>query len=156
MTTTLDPVAPATRPSLAALGNAWLFSDCAGHELERLDALSRPVEVPAGVIVVRESARRQPCFVVAQGTAAVERAGRWIGHVAAGSIIGVGELLDQCLPTVTVVAVTDMRLLQLDITRLQDLLCEGFGWSIRHRVEVMMAEHHRRTATPAAPSNATT
>jgi CRP-like cAMP-binding protein len=145
MTTTLDLIAPATQPSLEALRSAWLFSDCAGLELERVHALCRPVAARAGVTVVCERAERQPSFVVVNGTAAVERTGHRIGHAAAGAIIGVGELLDQRVSTVTIVAVTDMLLLQLDITELRALLGDGFGWSIRHRLEVMTAENQRRT-----------
>ena len=132
-----------SRPELAALHNAWLFSACSDSELDEIENLGTHVEVEAGRTLVRAEDREPACFVLLHGQAVVERAGRVIGHAGDGSVVGVTSLIDGGVPGVTVIAAMDMQVLALDRDDVAAFLASDKCWSVRHRLEVIATEQRR-------------
>ena len=134
------------------LRNVWLFSDCSDHELDEVSALCTSVQVCAGQTLVRAGCGERSCLVVVSGLAAVERAGRRIGHAAEGAIVGLAGLIDGRGSSVTVVAETDMHVLVLHYEDFAALLSRGTGWSIRHRLQILAAEQSAKLGGSHASS----
>jgi CRP-like cAMP-binding protein len=98
---------------VARLKHIPLVAGCTFGQLTRIDRLGTQVEVRAGRTLTREGAFGRECFVVIDGTALAERAGRPIGRIGPGSIAGEMALLDHEPRNATVVAETPMQVLVL-------------------------------------------
>jgi CRP-like cAMP-binding protein len=110
------------RQRIEALRQLHLFAGCTPDELARIDGLGARIDVAPGRVLTREGAAGQECFVTIEGSAATQRAGRPIGVIAAGSIVGETALLHHTTRNATVVATTPMQLLVLDQREFAQLL----------------------------------
>jgi CRP/FNR family cyclic AMP-dependent transcriptional regulator len=97
------------------LRGGWLFSECTDDELERIAALTHPIRVPAGHVVMREGDEGTEFYVVVDGTYRVTVEGEPVADVTAGSFFGEMALLDGGTRSATVI--TDGEVLCLAISR---------------------------------------
>jgi len=111
-----------TRRRIEALRRIPFLACCTPDELARVDQLGTPIQVQPGRTLIREGAVGRECFVSLDGVAVAERAGRPVGIVGAGSVIGEMALLDHTTRNATVVAATAMQLLVLSHREFDELL----------------------------------
>jgi hypothetical protein len=80
--------------------------------------------LPAGVRLAAEGRRGRQCFVLIEGAATVEAAGRQIGELAAGAFVGSVDDVGRPLPPdgITVRLAARSRVLVIDIRRLAALI----------------------------------
>ena len=80
--------------------------------------------LPAGVRLADEHHRGRQCFVLIEGAATVEAAGRRIGELAAGAFVGSADERGQPLPPdgITVRLASRSRVLVIDTRRLAALI----------------------------------
>lgn len=114
------------------LGRVELFGECSPAELAAVDSLLTELRLAPGRVLMHEGSRGLDFVVVAEGTASVERHGRAIGEVGAGSFLGELALLDEAPRTATVTARTPMRVYALNPFEFHRLL--EVAPSVRTRV----------------------
>ena len=98
----------------ADLRSIAFFRDCSAKELRQVGRLATAVDVPVGRVLCAEGAIGAEFFVIARGTAHVERAGRRIATLEPGQTFGEVALLGRdSVPcrTATVVAAEPMTVL---------------------------------------------
>ena len=132
-----------TTTEIETLRRVWLFSCCSDTELREVRALCDRLSVPAGTTLARAGDDTVCCVAIVRGRATVTRSGRRIGHHADGDIVGIGPLIGTRTSPVTVVADTDLEILAIDPAELIDVVAHDRVWSVRHRLEVLRAEHER-------------
>ena len=102
------------RPLTADLRAVDLFRECSTRELRQIARLSTGIEVPAARALCVEGALGAEFFVIARGSAWVERRGRRIAFLKPGQAFGEIALLSRsgrCQRTATVVAAEPMHVL---------------------------------------------
>jgi CRP/FNR family transcriptional regulator, cyclic AMP receptor protein len=112
------------------------FKDLPEATIERIDAMSTELIVPAGQVLTRQGAPGREAFVIVDGTAAFSRDGEPQIFLPAGALVGELALLEGQPRAGNVVAVTQLRVLVVNpaefATLSEDL---GFtGW-MRHQVD---------------------
>jgi CRP/FNR family transcriptional regulator, cyclic AMP receptor protein len=85
-----------------------LFAACSKRDLQIIARHMQVVAIPAGTEVMREGEHGDAFFVVLDGEAAVEAAGRRVGTLGPGDHMGELALLDPAPRNATVTASTDM------------------------------------------------
>ena len=115
---TVAEVAPAKRPGLGRGGSALLkevplFANLSTRHLRKLASRCDVVRYPMNRTVVRQGARGDSFFVIADGTAAVKKGTRTIGTLGAGDFFGEMALLDGQPRSASVVATTPLVTVRL-------------------------------------------
>jgi len=115
---TVAEVAPARRPGLGRGGPALLkqvplFANLSTRHLRKLASRCDVVRYPMNRTVVRQGARGDSFFVIADGTAAVKKGTRTIGKLGAGDFFGEMALLDGQPRSASVVATTPLVTVRL-------------------------------------------
>jgi uncharacterized protein YhbP (UPF0306 family) len=82
-------------------------------------------EVAAGETIVREGTPADKFFVITEGEAEVLRAGRTLETLGAGQLFGEVAIMREQPRSVTVRAVSDVKLLALDRDRFRDLVAQS-------------------------------
>jgi CRP-like cAMP-binding protein len=82
-------------------------------DLDAITRPSRPEAVGAGAVVCREGEPGHDFYVILEGEATVEQAGRHLRRLGPGEFFGELALFDRGPRSATVTAATDMRLLRL-------------------------------------------
>lgn len=95
------------------LSNIWLFSTCTDRELRLVRRSLEEVTAPAGRVLCEEGEIGREFFFIAQGRASVRRSGRKVALLGPGDYFGELALLDRQPRSATVIADTDMTLLNL-------------------------------------------
>ena len=85
-----------------------LFAACSKRDLQIIARHMQVLAVPAGTVLMREGDHGDAFYVVLDGRAVVEAAGRRVGMLAAGDHVGELALLDPAPRNATVTAGTDM------------------------------------------------
>ena len=111
----------ARRDELAAVS---LFRGLSPRALERVDALGTELEVRAGRTLTTEGAAAREAFVILHGDVEVVARGRRVATVGAGDVLGEMALVDNRPRTATARALTDVRVLVLDVRGFWSLLEE--------------------------------
>lgn len=88
-----------------------LFAGLSSRHLNEIARHTDEVQVPAGKVLARQGALGREFMVIVSGRARVERNGRLIARLRAGSFFGEMALLDGKPRTATVIAETPMVLL---------------------------------------------
>jgi CRP/FNR family transcriptional regulator/CRP/FNR family cyclic AMP-dependent transcriptional regulator len=101
-----------------------LFSGFSEAELRQVAALSKIVEVPAGTVVTRTGEPGDSFFVIIDGTVAVQTPAGAANQLAPGDFFGEMSLLDGEPRSATIVATTDLRLLNVERSHFWRLLEE--------------------------------
>jgi CRP/FNR family cyclic AMP-dependent transcriptional regulator len=125
---TVSEVAPKRRRGLGRGGPEMLkqvplFANLSARHLRRLASRCEVVRYPTNRTVVRQGARGDSFFVIADGTAAVKKGTRTIGTLAAGDFFGEMALLDGWPRSASVVATTPLvtvRLMRSEFTKAID------------------------------------
>lgn len=112
---------------LDALRAIDAFSECSTEELARIDSLMTPARIPAGRIIMTEGRPGLEFVAIQEGTATVTRAGRTLGVLGPGDIVGEMALIDEQLQarTATVTADTDITALVMNAGEFTSLLRES-------------------------------
>lgn len=103
---------PARAPSLD-LSSIWLFSTCTPRELRLVRCHLDEVTAKAGTVLTEEGAIGREFFFIVEGRASVRRRGRKVALLGPGDYFGELALLDRKPRSATVVADTDMALLNM-------------------------------------------
>jgi CRP-like cAMP-binding protein len=125
-----------------ALRRIPFVGDCTSRELHRIDRLGSQLDIRAGSTLTQEGAVGNECFIVLNGAAIAEHAGRRLGAITEGSIVGEMALLDRTTRNATVVAATPMRLWVFNKGEFEQLL--ETSPKIQQRISRVAAE--RRVA----------
>ena len=115
-------------PFVETLATVPLFSACSKKELQMVAKSADHVTVPAGKVVVTEGAAGSEFFVILDGRARVERHGREVTSLGAGSFFGDLALLDRAPRNASVIADSGLELAKLG-QRAFDELLEHPGFS---------------------------
>jgi CRP/FNR family cyclic AMP-dependent transcriptional regulator len=101
------------RPAAVDLSSIWLFSTCTPKELRVVRRHLDEVTAPAGSVLTEEGAIGREFFFILEGRASVRRRGRKVALLGPGDYFGELALLDRKPRSATVVADTDMALLNM-------------------------------------------
>jgi CRP-like cAMP-binding protein len=82
--------------------------------LERLASKLSPLELDAGHVLLREGEPGDRAYLIERGDVVVTFAGREVGRLGPGDLVGEIALLRSVPRTATVVATSDLRVLALD------------------------------------------
>jgi len=99
-----------------------LFSQCSKRELGQVAALTVPAEIKNGAVLTRQGASGDLAYVIARGRAEVNRNGRTLAMLGPGDVVGELSLIDGEPRSATVVARTDLAVLEIDGGDLRRLL----------------------------------
>jgi len=102
-----------TRAPAIDLSSIWLFSSCTPKELRVVRRQLNEVTAPAGTWLTEEGTIGREFFFIVDGHASVRRRGRKVAHLSPGDYFGELALLDRKPRSATVVAETDMLLLNM-------------------------------------------
>ena len=116
------------------------FTDLPKSTIERIDAMSTEMTVPAGQLLTKEGTPGREAFVIVEGTAAFSRHGSPQILLPPGSLVGELALLDGTPRAGNVVAVTQLKVLVLNPAEFASLSDDlGFsGW-----MHGQADEHHK-------------
>ena len=132
----------ASDSKLDLLRSIPLFSELGRHELERVEQLADEVDLPAGHVLMRQGDVGTEMYVLAKGSAKVERDGRPLSTMTPGAFIGDISLLAEGARTATVTLTEPSRLLVLGHREFHELMDEMP--SVRAGVLRSIAEKLRR------------
>lgn len=104
------------------LSQIWLFSTCSARELRTVRRALEEVTAPAGRVLVEEGTIGREFFFIVDGQASVRRGGRRIAALGPGNYFGELALLDRQPRSATVVADSDMVLLNMGQREFNGLL----------------------------------
>lgn len=113
---------PAERAAL--LSNVEFFQGFSDDELRRVVELGREVDLPAGAVLVDQGDPGTSCYVILSGVAGVYVRGEYVASSGPGSMVGEIALIDHRPRTATVVADSDLDLLEFDSAAFRTLLDE--------------------------------
>jgi len=91
-----------------------LFATCSKRDLQIVARHMQVVAVPAGTALMREGDHGDAFYVVLDGNAVVESAGKAVGTLHPGQHVGELALLDPAPRNATVTSVTDMTVGVID------------------------------------------
>ena len=99
-----------------------LFSTCSQRELAEVAALTVEAEFRKDAVLTREGQAGGLAFVIADGTADVVRSGKRLARLGVGDVVGELSLIDGQPRSATVVATSDLVVLEIAQTDLRKLL----------------------------------
>jgi CRP/FNR family cyclic AMP-dependent transcriptional regulator len=112
----------ARRSQKLDLSSIWLFSTATPRELRLVGKALEEVSAPAGTVLVQEGTIGKEFFFIVEGRASVRRGGRKVALLGPGDYFGELALLDRAPRSATVVADTDMILLNMSQREFYGLL----------------------------------
>ena len=110
---TLDAQAPVPVVEIALLRSIPLFAELPPPAIEGLAAALRPVEVPAGTVLIRQGEQGDAYYAIAAGQFDVSQDGRFLRRSGRGEGVGEIALLRAVPRTATVTAHTDATVYRL-------------------------------------------
>ena len=119
-----------------------LFNDCTDEELQRIAAISRTVETPAGTVVTELGKPGDSFFFIVDGRVSVQTPVGVGDPLRPGDFFGEMSLLDGEPRSATVTAMTDLRLLVIDRPQFWKLLNETPD--LVRRILVVLSRRVRR------------
>ena len=99
-----------------------LFSGCSKRELEQIAGIADEIEIPAGKALTREGAAGHEFFVLAEGSAEVERKGRTVNKLGSGDFLGEIALITGVPRTATVTTTSPCQMLVITARDFKALL----------------------------------
>jgi len=99
-----------------------LFSGCSKRELEQIAGIADEIEMPAGKALTREGASAHEFFVLAEGSAEVERKGRIVNKLGSGDFLGEIALITGVPRTATVTTTEPCQMLVITARDFKALL----------------------------------
>ncbi len=107
---------------LEALRGVRLLAACTQRELAEVAAMAVPATLPAGTVLTREGQNGGLAYVIETGRCDVKRRGRTVATLGPGDVVGELSLLDGGPRTATVVAATEVTVLEISNRDWQQLL----------------------------------
>jgi CRP-like cAMP-binding protein len=118
-----------TKAIESALANTSLFSQCSARELRLIARLAKAREVPEGTRLLVEGEVGDRMFVMLSGAATVQRGGRKIATLSAGSVIGELGILSRAPRNATVVTTADSEVAVIGQRSVNRLLADAPGFA---------------------------
>jgi CRP/FNR family cyclic AMP-dependent transcriptional regulator len=103
-----------TREIVAALRSESAFEGCDDADLEALASKGDRTSVPAGWQLIHEQTQADACYVLLDGTAAVDVAGEQVATLECGAVVGEAGIAGHKLRNASVTAVTPLDLLHIE------------------------------------------
>lgn len=100
--------------AISAARSIPFFAPLSGLAIERLAMALVPMEVPPGLVVIREGDSGDRFYILERGEVAVTQGGREIRTLGPGDFFGEIALLRDVLRTATVTSLTEVQLLALE------------------------------------------
>jgi CRP/FNR family cyclic AMP-dependent transcriptional regulator len=123
------------------LRKVWLFERCSRRELEALQRIATPIDVPPGKVLTSQGEMGREFFVIVDGKAEAVRNGTSIAVLSAGSFFGEMSLLERKPRAATVATLEPTSLLVItarDFTSLVETVP-----SVDRKMLVVLAERLR-------------
>jgi CRP-like cAMP-binding protein len=105
-----------------ALRSVGLFADCSTRELQVIARICTRDQVDKGTVLTKQGDAGRECFVIADGSAAVEIDGRNLATIGPGDCVGEMAVLDGGPRTATVTAQSPMTFYVLTAAEFRTLL----------------------------------
>lgn len=112
----------ARRSQKLDLSSIWLFSTATPRELRLIAKALDELAAPAGTVLTEEGTMGREFFFIVEGRASVRRNGKKVALLGPGDYFGELALLDRGPRSATVVADTDMVLLNMSQREFYGLL----------------------------------
>jgi CRP-like cAMP-binding protein len=107
---------------LQHLASVPLFSKCTKRQLDEIGQVATELILPAGKVLARQGDVGFEMFIVLDGTASVTRDGQRVATLTAGDAVGELALISGHPRNATVVAETELQILDLTHAGLDQLL----------------------------------
>ena len=107
---------------LQHLASVPLFSKCTKTQLEEIGEVATELILPAGKVLARQGDVGFEMFILLDGTASVTRDGQRVATLTAGDVVGELAVISGHPRNATVVAETELRILDLTHAGLDQLL----------------------------------
>ena len=107
---------------LQHLASVPLFSKCTKRQLEEIGEVATELILPAGKVLARQGDVGFEMFILLDGTASVTRDGQRVATLTAGDVVGELAVISGHPRNATVVAETELRILDLTHAGLDQLL----------------------------------
>jgi CRP/FNR family transcriptional regulator, cyclic AMP receptor protein len=111
-------------PKLDLLRKVPLFAQCRTRSIEEIGRLADEVDVPAGKVLARQGEQGDAFYLLASGSAQVERDGTVLGTLGPGDFFGEIALIDHGPRTATVTTSEPSRVLVVGHREFESLLDE--------------------------------
>ena len=112
---------------LQHLASVPLFSKCTKRQLEEIGEVATELILPAGKVLAREGDVGFEMFILLNGTASVTRDGQRVAIITAGDVVGELAVISGLPRNATVVAETELAILDLTHAGLDQLLDDTPG-----------------------------
>jgi CRP-like cAMP-binding protein len=129
----------------------WLFERCNKRELEALQRIATPLDVPAGKVLTAEGEIGREFFVIVRGKAEATRGGVSIATVGAGSFFGEMALLDRRPRSATVTTIEPTTVLVISAGAFNALV--GTMPTVDRKMLVVLAERLRDVEARFVPAD---
>jgi CRP-like cAMP-binding protein len=133
------------------LRSVWLFERCTKRELEALQRIATPLDVPAGKILTTEGDIGREFFVIVSGKAEATRGHVAIATLGTGSFFGEMALLDRQPRTATVTTLEPTTLLVITAGAFNSLV-QSMP-SVDRKMLVVLVERLRDLETRYVPAD---
>ena len=107
---------------LQHLASVPLFSKCTKKQLQQIGRVATALDLPAGRVLTRQGEVGVEMFILLDGTASVTRDGQRVATVSAGDVVGELAVISGCPRNATVVAETELQILDINHAGLDQLL----------------------------------
>jgi CRP/FNR family transcriptional regulator, cyclic AMP receptor protein len=107
---------------LQHLASVPLFSKCTKGQLEEIGEVATELDLPAGKVLARQGDVGFEMFILLDGTASVTRDGQRVATLTAGDVVGELAVISGHPRNATVVAETELAILDLTHAGLDQLL----------------------------------
>jgi CRP-like cAMP-binding protein len=98
-------------PKIEMLRSVAMFASCGPKDLQRISQLVDEIDLPDGQVLMREGETGREMFLIASGSARVERGGQVVGEFGPGSVLGEMALVSEGTRNATVTAVGPIKAL---------------------------------------------
>jgi CRP-like cAMP-binding protein len=133
------------------LRSVWLFARCSNRELDALQRIATPVDMPAGKTLTTEGDIGKEFFVIVRGKAEATRGNVAIATLGEGSFFGEMALLDREPRTATVTTLEPTTVLVIAASAFNSLV--GSMPSVDRKMLVVLAERLRDVETRFVPTD---
>jgi CRP-like cAMP-binding protein len=128
-------------PYLQHLASVSLFSRCTKRQLEEVASLATELVLPAGRVLAHQGGVGLEMFILLDGAVSVIRDGQHVATVTAGEVVGEQAVLSGHRRNATLVAETEVSVLVLTRSNLEQLLDDvpGLANRLLHEVSARTA-----------------
>jgi CRP-like cAMP-binding protein len=133
------------------LRSVWLFERCTNRELDALQRIATPLDVPAGKVLTTEGEIGREFFVLIRGKAEATRGGVVIATVGEGSFFGEMALLDRRPRSATVTTLEPTTVLVITAGEFNALV--GTMPSVDRKMLIVLAERLRDVEARFVPAD---